>query len=91
MDDAILLIRVRLEFVSQAVTGLRKARNIYSSLPFAYVMVSVNSRWQKPVSVKYVSNSGLGLGSLERQVGLYSKSMIILDFLVESFMPLHGT
>ena len=61
------------------------------SLTSAYVMASVNSRWQKPISVKYASNSGLGLGGLERQVGLYSKSMIILDFLVESFMSLHGT
>ena len=91
MDDAILAIRVRLEFVSQAITGFRKARNMNSRLTSAYVMVPVNACWQKPVSVKYSSNSGLGLGGLERHGGLYSKPMIILDFLVESFMPLHGT
>jgi hypothetical protein len=33
---------------------------------------------------------GLGTGPLERHVGLYSKPMIILDFLAESFMPLQG-
>jgi len=91
MDDAILIIGVRLEFISQAITGFRKARIINSSLTSAYVMASVNSRWQKPVSVKYASNSGLGLGGFERQVGFYSKPMIILDFLIESFMSLHGT
>ena len=87
----LFLIGVRLEFISQAITGFRKARIINSSLTSAYVMASVISRWQKPVSVKYASSSGLGLGGLECQVGLYSKSMIILDFLVESFMSLHGT
>ena len=91
MDDAILLIRVRLEFASQAITGFRKARNMNSRLTSAYVMVSGNVSWQNPVSVKYALSSGLGLGGLERHGGLYSKPMIILDFLVESFMPLHGT
>jgi hypothetical protein len=90
MDDAILPIRVRLEFASQSIADCRGARNINSSLTSAYVMVPVNACWQKPVSVKYASNSGLGLGGLERHVGLYSKPMIILDFLVESFMPLQG-
>ena len=91
MDDAILAIRVRLEFVSQAITGFRKARNMNSRLTSAYVMVSGNVSWQNAVSVKYALSSGLGLGGLERHGGLYSKPMIILDFLVESFMPLHGT
>ena len=91
MDDAILPIRVRLEFASQAIADCRGARNINSSLTSAYVMVPVNACWQKPVSVKYASNSGLGLGGLERHVGLYSKPMIILNFLVESFLPLQGT
>ena len=91
MDDAILVIRVRLEFVSQAITGFRKARNMNSRLTSAYVMVSGNVSWQNAVSVKYALSSGLGLGGLERHGGLYSKPMIILDFLVESFMPLHGT
>ena len=50
-----------------------------------------NMSWQNTVSVKYALSSGLGLGGLERHGGLYSKPMIILDFLVESFMPLHGT
>ena len=54
-------------------------------------MVSGNMSWQNTVSVKYALSSGLGLGGLERHGGLYSKPMIILDFLVESFMPLHGT
>ena len=91
MDDAILLVRVRLEFVSQAITGFRKARNINSRLTSAYVMVSGNVSWQNAVSVKYALSSGLGMGGLGRHGGLYSKPMIILVFLVESFMPLHGT
>ncbi len=62
-----------------------------SRLTSAYVMVSGNVSWQNAVSVKYALSSGLGLGGLERHGGLYSKPMIILDFLVESFMPLHGT
>jgi len=91
MDEMPFLIGVRLEFMSQKITGFSDVRNINLSLTSAYVMASVNSRWQKPVSVKYASNSGLGLGGLERQVGLYSKPMIILDFLIKSFMSLHGT
>jgi hypothetical protein len=80
MDEIPFLIGVRLEFMPQKITGFRKARNINLSLTSAYVMASVNSLWQKPVSVKYASNSGLGLGGLERRVGLYYKYMIMGAF-----------
>jgi hypothetical protein len=81
MDDAIILIGVRLEFMSQAITGFRKTRNINSSLtsyldPDGFRQLVLAKCGLCEACLK-LGRGKIGLG---RRVGLYSKPMIMWTF-----------